>query len=186
MSPFALWMPILLSAVAVFIVSSIIHMVLRYHNSDYSKVPEEDRFLDALRGFDLPPGDYFVPRAETMKEMGSPEYIEKCKRGPVGFFTIMKPGAPNMGPQLLQWFLFSILVSIFAGYVARLTLPAGSEYMIVSRVTGVVAFCGYGLALIQGTIWYKRRWSSTLKSLFDALLYGLFTGGIFGWLWPGA
>lgn len=185
MSPFALWLPILLSAVAVFIISSIIHMVLRYHNSDYKKVPDEDRFLDALRGFDLVPGDYIVPRAETMKEMGSPEHIEKCKSGPVGFFTIMKPGVPNMGPQLAQWFLFSVLVSIFAGYVARLTLPAGSEYMIVSRVTGVVAFCGYGLALIQGSIWYRRQWMATLKGLFDALLYGLFTGGIFGWLWPG-
>jgi len=186
MSPFSLWLPILLSAVAVFIVSSIIHMVLRYHNSDFSQVSDEDRFLDALRGFDLAPGDYVVPRANDMKEMGSPEFIEKCTRGPVGIFTVMKPGKPNMGPQLLQWFLYSVVVSIFAAYVARLTLPPGSEYLIVSRVTGTVAFCCYGMALVQTSIWYRKRWSGTLKSLFDALLYGLFTGGVFGWLWPGA
>lgn len=184
-SLFALWLPILLSAVAVFVVSSIIHMVLRYHNSDYSKVADEDGFLEAVGRFNLAPGDYFVPRAETMKEMGSPEYIEKCTRGPVGFFSIMKPGPPNMGPQLLQWFVYSIVVGVFVAYITRMTLAPGTEYMMVSRVAGAVAFCCYGLALVQGSIWYKKRWSSTLKSLFDALLYGLFTGGIFGWLWPG-
>jgi hypothetical protein len=184
-SLFALWMPILLSAVAVFVVSSIIHMVLKYHNSDYSKVPDEDDFLEAVGRFNLAPGDYFVPRAETMKEMGSPEYIEKCNKGPVAFFTVMKPGPPSMGPQLLQWFVYSIVVGVFVAYITRLTLPAGAEYMTVSRVAGAVAFCCYGLALAQGSIWYKRQWVSTLKSLFDALLYGLFTGGIFGWLWPG-
>lgn len=184
-SLFALWMPILLSAVAVFVVSSIIHMVLKYHNSDYSKVPDEDGFLEAVGKFDLAPGDYYVPRAETMKEMGSPEYVAKCEKGPVGFFTIMKPGAPSMGPQLLQWFIYSIVVGVFVAYVTRLTMPAGSEYMTVSRVAGAVAFCCYGMALVQIAIWYKKRWSSTFKSLFDALLYGLVTGGVFGWLWPG-
>lgn len=184
-SLFALWMPILLSAVAVFVISSIIHMVLKYHHSDYSQVPDEDGLLEALRKFNLAPGDYFIPRANDMKEMGSAEYVEKCTQGPVGFFTMMKPGPPSMGPQLMQWFLYSIVVGVFAAYVARLSLPAGTDYMVVSRVTGAVAFCGYGLALAQGSIWYKRKWSTTIKSMFDALLYGLFTGGIFGWLWPG-
>ena len=184
-SLFALWMPILQSAVAVFAISSIIHMVLKYHHSDWGQVPDEDGLMDALRPFNLEPGDYYVPRCNDMKEMGTPEYIEKCKTGPQVFFTVMKPGPPAMAPQLFQWFVYSIVVGIFAAYVGRLSLPAGADYMVVSRVTGAVAFCGYGLALVQGSIWYKRKCSATLKSLFDALLYGLFTGGIFGWLWPG-
>ena len=41
-----------------------------------------------------------------------------------------------------------------------------------------------GFAQIPDSIWYKRSWSTTWKSMFDALVYGLFTGGVFGWLWP--
>jgi len=31
---------------------------------------------------------------------------------------------------------------------------------------------------------YKRNWGTTLKSVFDGLVYALFTAGAFGWLWP--
>jgi len=184
-SPFELWLPILLSAVGVFLVSSIIHMVLPYHKNDYKKLPDEDRFLDALQGLDVPPGEYSFPRPDSMKEYGSPEFAAKCERGPTGFVTFLPNKVAGMGGPLAMWFVYSIVVSIFAGYVARLTLPAGSEYLIVSRVTGVVAFCGYSLGLMQGSIWYKKSWSTTLKSMFDGLIYGLLTGGFFGWLWPG-
>jgi hypothetical protein len=141
---------------------------------------------EALRRFDIPPGDYVLPHCADMKKYGTPEYKEKVSTGPVGFFTFVKPGPPSMGPQFVQWILYSIVVSIFVAYVARMTLPPGAEYMTVSRVTAVVAFCGYGLAQVPDSIWYRRRWSTTFKYLFDALLYGLFTGGVFGWLWPGA
>lgn len=40
------------------------------------------------------------------------------------------------------------------------------------------------LALLQNSIWYKRKWSSTLKSMADGLVYALVTAGTFGWLWP--
>jgi hypothetical protein len=184
-SPFELWLPILLASVGVFVVSSIIHMVLPFHKNDYKKLPDEARFLEALQGLDIPPGDYSAPQPGSMKEYGSPEFAAKCERGPVAFMTILPSKVPSMGGPLLMWFLFSIVVSIFAAYVARLTLPHGSEYLIVSRVTGVVAFCGYSLALMQGSIWYKKSWSTTLKSMVDGLIYGLLTGGFFGWLWPG-
>lgn len=44
----ALWMPILLSAVFVFVASSILHMVLPYHRSAFGKLPAEDEVRDAL------------------------------------------------------------------------------------------------------------------------------------------
>ncbi len=183
-SLFALWLPILLSAVAVFIASSLIHMVFKYHNKDFIALPDEKGVMDALRPFNIPPGNYHYPRAETMKEYGSPEFVKKCEAGPLGFLTVLPSGQINMGPQLLQWFVYSIVVSIFAAYIARLTLGPGTEYIVVSRVTGAVAFCGYGLGLFQNSIWHKRSWSSTLKFIFDGLVYGLLTGGFFGWLWP--
>ena len=46
----SLWLPILLSAVAVFIASSLVHMVLKYHDSDYPGLPSEAQFRAGLRG----------------------------------------------------------------------------------------------------------------------------------------
>ncbi len=45
----ALWLPILLSTVLVFIASSIIHIVLPYHRSDHKKLPNEEKLLEAMR-----------------------------------------------------------------------------------------------------------------------------------------
>ncbi len=179
-----LWLPILLSAVAVFILSSIIHMVLKYHNSDFKALPSEEAVLDDLRKHNIPPGEYHFPHAKDMKEMGSPEFIEKMKKGPVALMTVLENAPPKMGKQLFLWFLYSILVGIFAAYIAGRALEPGDHYLSVFRFAGVTAFLGYGLALIQNSIWYKKGWASTFKSLFDSLLYALFTAGIFGWLWP--
>ncbi len=101
----SLWLPILLSAVIVFVVSSIIHMLLPYHRSDFKKVPSEDEVMDALRKFNIPPGDYVIPRAGSPKEMGTPEFTEKTTKGPVAFMTVMPSGPPSMGGSLVQWFI---------------------------------------------------------------------------------
>jgi hypothetical protein len=181
----SLWLPILVAAVLVFIASSVIHMLLPYHKSDVAQLPNEKQVMDALRPLNLPPGDYVMPRPASSQDMKSPEYQEKLKQGPVVFMTVLPNGPLAMGGQLAQWFVYCILVGIVAGYVASRTLTSGEEYLQVFRVTGTVAFAGYGLALIQHSIWYKRNWPATLKSVFDALIYGLLTGGAFGWRWPG-
>ncbi len=180
----SLWLPILLSAVFVFIASSIIHMVLGYHNTDYGKLPQENQVLDALRAANTPPGDYMAPYAQTASERKTPEFTERVKRGPVVMLTVLGPGVMNMGPRLGQWFVFSIVVSVFAAYVASRTLSPGTEYLQVMRIAGTVAFTGYALGTIPPSIWFDRKWSTTFKSVFDGLVYGLLTGGTFGWLWP--
>ncbi|MCP4290639.1 MAG: hypothetical protein GY780_02230 [bacterium] len=182
---FALWMPILFSAIAVFVVSSIIHMVLQYHKNDFKGLPDEKGVRDALRGFKIPAGTYHFPHAGSMKEYGTPEFTKKLEEGPNGIFTVYPDGVPGMGGQLTLWFVYSIIVGVFAAYIGRLTLSPGAEYLIVARVTGTVAFCGYSLALLQNSIWYKRSWVVTMKSVFDGFIYALLTGGFFGWLWPG-
>ncbi len=181
----SLWLPILLGAVLVFVVSSIIHMLLGYHWNDYQQVPKQDQVQAALRPFAIPPGDYMLPKPATPKEMKTPEFQEKAKQGPMLAMTVFPSGQMSMmGKQLVQWFIYCAVVGLFAGYVASRTLGPGTEYLQVFRVTGTVAFTGYGLALLQGSIWYGRRWSTTLKAVGDALVYGLVTGGAFGWLWP--
>lgn len=179
-----LWMPILLSAVLVFVVSSLIHMVLGYHAGDVKKLPNEDAVMDALRKFEIPAGDYQIPRCESMKDMKSPAFMEKMNKGPVALMTFMKTGAPNMGKSLGLWFLYSVIVSVFAAYLCDRTAGAQPHYLAVFRIVGCAAFMGYALALMQNSIWYGRNWCTTIKTMFDGLIYALVTGGVFGWLWP--
>ena len=180
----SLWLPILLSAVLVFVASSIIHMMLGYHRADYKKLPSEDAVLEALRKFNIPPGDYLSPCAGSAKEMREPAFQEKWAKGPVVMMTVMPTGKPSMGGQLFLWFLYCLVVGTFSAYMAGRALPPGSPYLSAFRFAGTAAFLSYGMALIQNSIWYKRSWGTTFRSMFDALVYGCLTGGAFGWLWP--
>ncbi len=181
----SLWLPIVLSAVAVFIVSSVLHMVLKYHQSDFSQLPQEDGVLGALQRYNIPPGDYFFPyHSGGMEAMKDPAWLAKYERGPVGMMTVMPSGKPTMTKELAWWFIYNLVVSLFAGYVASRALPAGAEYMAVFRMTSTVAFAGYALAIWQTSIWGGRKASTNVKNTIDGLIYALVTAGVFGWLWP--
>jgi hypothetical protein len=182
----SLWLPILVAAVLVFVASSIIHMFLPYHKNDYGKVPDEDAVMDAMRGFNIPAGDYVIPCAGGDAEvMKSEEFREKARRGPVWFMTVLPPGDPfAMGAQLAQWFAYCVVVGVFAAYITGRALGPGAPYASIFRFAGCTAFVGYALAHLQRSIWYKQAWSATFKTVFDGLIYGLLTAGAFGWLWP--
>lgn len=178
----SLWAPILVSAFLVFLASSILHMVLPYHRSDFRRVESEDALMDSLRKLGVGPGNYMMPHAASPSAMKDPAFLEKKKRGPVAVLTVMRD--PSMGVSLAQWFVYCVVVSVFAAYIAGRALGPGAEYLGVFRFAGATAFGAYGLALWQNSIWYKIAWSTTLKSNVDSLIYGLLTGGAFGWLWP--
>lgn len=180
----ALWLPIILSAVLVFIASSIIHMFLGYHASDYVAVPDEPKVRAALGPMAIPPGDYTVPHAGSSAAMRSPEFAEKMKEGPVVLFTVTRPGPITMGKTFVQWFLYLLVVGVLAAYVAGRALPPGAEYLEVFRFAGTTAFIAYAVGAWPMSIWYRRKWSTTVKSTLDGLIYGLLTAGVFGWLWP--
>src|SRR5215831_7280848 len=95
----ALWLPIVLSAVIVFVASSVMHMLLPYHRADYQQLPDEDKVLPALRSAGLKRGLYIFPFS-THKDMKSPALQEKYKQGPVGMMTIFLSGPPVM-PKFL-------------------------------------------------------------------------------------
>jgi hypothetical protein len=182
----SLWLPIVVATVLVFVASSVIHMLLKYHANDYRAVPGgEAAAADALRG--LPPGQYVIPYAGGMKEMNEPEYIERVKRGPIAMITISKPsgsGGLGMGRSLVLWFLFALVVSVFAAYLAGRALPVGAEYKAVFRFAATAAFLAYGVGTWSESIWFARPWSVTAKNTFDAIIFASLTGGTFGWLWP--
>ncbi|MBP1619734.1 MAG: hypothetical protein H6Q02_501 [Acidobacteria bacterium] len=184
MSLAALWLPILLSAVFVFIVSSLIHMATPWHKNEYPKLPDEDRFRSAVGPLAIPPGDYMVPRCSAMKDMNSPEFKEKFDKGPIMVLTVLPNGPITMGKPLVLWFVYSVVVSIFAAYVASRAVPAAAHYLAVFRFAGVTAFVGYALALWQMAIWYNRSLATTIRGTIDGLVYACVTAGTFGWLWP--
>ncbi len=179
-----LWLPIVLSSVFVFIVSAAVHMLPLWHKHDYPKVPGEDKVRDALRPLAIPPGEYMVPRASGGAEMRSPEFLEKVNNGPVVILTVRRNGMPSMTKSLVQWFVYSLFIGVFAAYVAGRALPAGSTYLHVFRFAGVTAFLAYSLSLWQIWIWYGRSLKMTIKETVDGLIYALVTAGVFGWLWP--
>ena len=180
----SLWLPILVSAVLVFAVSSVIHMFLKYHNTDFAKLPNEEAFREAVRPLNLPTGQYVIPHETDNQKRQSQEFKDKCEEGPVAFLNVLPNEVPKMGGPLIQWFLYAVVVGIFAAYITGRAVPPGGDYLEVFRFAGCTAFIGYSLALVQGSIWMSRPWSVTLKSLFDGLIYGLLTAGTFGWLWP--
>ncbi len=178
------WLPILLSSVVVFLVSSLIHMATPWHKGDYAKTPDEGKLMDALRPLGIPPGDYMVPRPSNRQEATSPEFSEKLKKGPVIVMTVMPNRPMTMWRNLVAWFVYLMVVSVFAAYVASRALPAGADNLPVLRFAGATAFIGYSLALWQTSIWYGRSWVTTLKGTVDGLVYAVLTGLIMGWLWP--
>lgn len=180
----SLVLPIVVSAVIVFMASSVMHMLLTYHRSDLRRIPKEDEALEALRRLEIPPGDYVAPYAASPEMMKDPEFLAKWKKGPLVLMTLAPGGPPALAANLAQWFVYSLVVSLFAGYLAGRALAPGAHYLAVFRLVGTAAFMGYSLALAQHSIWYKRNWATTLKSMFDGLVYGLLTAGSFGWLWP--
>ena len=180
----SLLLPILLSTVLVFIASSVIHMLLPHHKNDFAAMPDEDAVMRTLRAANVRSGEYMLPHASTNEERKSSAYQENVKRGPVAFVTVLPSGIPSMGKLLAKWFVFVLVVGIFAAYVAGRALPAGADYLDVFRFAGTTAFLAYTFALWPLSIFYGRSWGLTLKSTVDGFVYALLTAGVFGWLWP--
>lgn len=180
----SLWLPILVAAVLVFVASSLVHMVLKYHANDYAAVPNEAVVAESLRP--LAPGQYVMPYARSMKEMGEPEFLERQARGPVALLTVRPPGATNMGRSLALWFVYALIVSIFAAYVTGRAVGPGAEYLAVFRFAATSAFLAYGMGTWSESIWFARPWSTTFKNTIDGIIYAAVTAGAFGWLWPAA
>jgi len=179
----ALWLPIVLSAVIIFVASSIMHMLLPYHRSDYGQLPDEDKAMSGLRGAGLKRGLYIFPYC-THKDMKSPAVVEKYKAGPVGMMIVFPTGQPFMPKFLGLWFGYCLLVGFFVAYLAAHTIAPGTYYLSVFRVVGTAAFLSFGLGPLANVIWKGYPWGFVLKEVIDGLIYALLMAGTFGWLWP--
>ncbi|MCZ6916650.1 MAG: hypothetical protein O7I93_07725 [Gemmatimonadetes bacterium] len=181
----ALWLPILLSAVLVWIASAIAWTAAPHHKSDFRVIPNQDDVLDLVGSKNLTPGQYWFPNSSDRKDMAKPEMVAKMEKGPVGVMTIMPNGRPNMGKAMALSFVFYLGVGIMVAYLAGRTIAAGAEYLAVFRVAGTVAFVAHVGALFPDSTWFGTPWKRTWKSVGDGFVYALLTGGAFGAFWPG-
>jgi hypothetical protein len=176
-----LWLPVLVSAVFVFVASNILWMALPFwHRSDYGKLTEEKAVLDALSS--TKSGQYIVPCADWRKL--TPEQKAEMQRGPNAMMVVRNPGTFNFPKTLTLWFLYTVLISIFVGYVTGLARPVGTPYLEVFRVAGAAAVLAYAFRTISEGIWYGKPWKIVIKETIDGTVYSLLTAGAFGWLWP--
>lgn len=181
----SLWLPILLSAVLTWVAAAVVWMMLPHHRSDFRAFGNEDAVREAMGSTDPSPGHYDLPHVASRDAMDDPEFERKVEEGPVAFVRVLD-GMPDMGKQLTLYFVYCLAVGLVTAYVAGRTLPAGAEYLEVFRVTGTVSWLAFGWAYPVDAIWFGRPWGETAKHVLDALLYGLLTAGVFGWLWPAA
>lgn len=179
MSVIDLWMPILASAVLMWLAGAVIWMAMPWHKSDFAKTGDEDAVRVALGG--LKPGRYNVPHCNSMDELKNDGMQQKFKDGPLAFITIVPSGLPQMGGKLVSMFFYNLLVAFFCAYMITM-LGTDGTYLHVFRIACTTAFIAYGVGFIQDSIWFGRPWSDTLKTFLDAGIYGLLTGGVFGWL----
>jgi len=180
----SLWLPILVTAIGVFIASSLIHMVFKWHNGDYHKLGNEDQVRAALRAGNPPPGLYGLPHCTDMKDMAGAEMQQKFKEGPVGLLLLRGPGRPNMGKSLGLWFALNLLVALLCGHLAAGSVAAGADPHHAFHLVALVTLLAYGGGSIQWGIWWGMPWRAVAKDLLDALIFGVLSGVVFMWLWP--
>lgn len=180
----SLWLPTLLGAVAVFVASALVHMVLRWHQSDMRQIPNEDAVRAAIRA--AAPGQYSLPHCAGPKEAQSPEAQKKFAEGPVAVVRVWPNGVPAMGKMLGQWLALCVGVAILTAYVASRVLAPGAAAGDVLQLTAAVGFLAYATGSVSDGIWWGKPWPAVAKDLLDALIYAFALGAPFAWLWPAA
>jgi hypothetical protein len=179
-----LWLPIVLSAVFVFIASSILHMVLKFwHTPDYRGFSNEAEVGAAMRSGNAAPGMYMIPYC-TPEAMKDPATQARFQQGPVGMIYLRRPAMMNMGAFLGQWFVFCLVVSLLAAFLGVHTMGVATPYRHVFGVVGLSTFMAYALGTVPNAIWWGHPWSSQFKHVVDGAIYAGITAGTFGWLWP--
>jgi hypothetical protein len=180
-----MWLPIVLSAVFVFVASSLINMLLKFwHAPDYHGFSNEDEVAAAMRKSGATPGAYMMPYCKGPEELKNPAMLEKFKQGPVAHVNIRAAGPMNLGAFLGLWFVFCLLVSVACAGLAVHALPAHPDPHVAFHTIGLAALLGYSFGEIPNAIWRAQPWVITIKYFIDGIVYALITAFTFCWLWP--
>lgn len=186
MSLIPFWLPILLSAVFVFVASAVVNMALKFwHAPDYRGFSNEDEIAVAIRKGNPVPGVYAIPFCDAAS-MKDPAVQEKFRRGPVAKINLSANGMVGLGKLLGLWFAFCLLVSIACAGLAAHALPPHPGTHSILHAIGLAALLGYSFGEIPNLIWRGQPWIVTCKYVIDGLVYAVITAATFAWLWPAA
>lgn len=185
-----LWLPILASAAAVWLASSLAWMVIGHHKNDWKTIPDENKFIDALERMSIPAGTYGFPEFRRAKGLSKDEKMalwENMQKRPMGLLRVWGP--INMGRNMVLTFLIYLLTSTLIAYLAWNALPhagdavrpAFAKIMQVVGTAGVLAYC---IASLPNDIWFQRSLREVITHTIDGIALGLITGAVFAWLWP--
>ncbi len=178
-----LWLPIILTSIALFFCSFLAWAVLPHHKGDFSTPPDEGAMLSAVRSLSLAPGRYIFPNCQG-KNMKDPEVAKKLAEGPMGMINVWP--MPNMGKNMALTFLTFLIATVLVAYLARETLPNGAAFARVFQVVGTAGVLTWCFSFIANMIWFNGGARAIAMCFIDGLVYGLVTGAIFAFLWPAA
>jgi hypothetical protein len=179
-----LWLPILATAVFIFIASSLIHMVFKWHNSDYKKLANEDDVRTAIRAGSPQPGQYVLPHCNDMKEMQADAMQKKYLEGPIAFMTVRENGPPGIGLSLSLWFVYCIVIAAVCGAIALHVYGVNANPRRAAHLVGLVSFLAFVGGSVQMGIWMGKPWGSVAKDALDGFIYATIGAFTFMWLWP--
>jgi len=177
----SLWLPIVLSGVALFFASWAAWMLLPHHKGEWTGLPNEEAIMRQIKGDNLPPGQYCFPYAASPEDCKSEAYKAKMQAGPRGTLTLWA-AAPNMGVNMFCTLLFFLIANAVIAYLSGMAMKPGTDPWFVFRFVGTAGILTYGTANILNGIWFGRK---MVADIADGIAYGLITGAIFAWLWPG-
>jgi hypothetical protein len=178
-----LWIPILVSAAAVWVASALCWMAIGHHNHDHAAIPDEQGFIEALKSWNLPPGNYGFPDFQKCKDKSIPaDQKPKWGEGPMGLLRVWGP--TSMGGNMLWTFLTFLVVSALIAYLGSAALRPGDSFAHVFQVLGTAGVLAYCFAGIPNDIWFQKSRRSMVLNFIDGVVFGLITGAVFAWLWP--
>jgi hypothetical protein len=177
----ALWLPIVLSGIALFFASWLAWMVMPHHKKEWQGLPNEDSFLAALKSAGVAAGQYVFPYCKP-EDWKSEAFRAKLQNSPNGNIVIW-PGPCNMGKNMLLTVIFFTVVSFTIAYLAAMAIPPTNDRWFIFRFVGTAGILVYASSNILNGIWFGRK---MLGDFIDGIAYGLITGAIFAWLWPAA
>jgi hypothetical protein len=178
-----LWLPIVLSAAAVWFVSIIASMALPHHKQDWINLPDEDGFMDDLRKRGIKPGNYLFPDFRTREALKSAKVEKALKEGPVGHLSVWKSPL-TMGDKMVGTFIVYVVVSTLIAYLTRIALPGAASFAKVFQVAATAGVLAYCFSFLPSAIWWGSYKRTIVANVIDGIIYGAITGAIFAWRWP--
>ncbi len=181
MSVVQLWLPILLSSVAIFFGSFLSWMVLQLHKKDWQRLPQQEELMSALRRINAPLGNFMFPSCDTPQERESEEFQKLWKGGPRGVLTLFPE--VNMGQNLGLTMLLFLVVNFTLGYLGSMAFKPGTDFLTIFRFFATASLLMYLTGVLQHSIWFRCR---VVGHVVESVAYALIAGLIFASLWPAA